>query len=57
MTRIIISDRHLVTTLIPLLQLNLDGLVHVQIMCATMPSASTFMQLNIIAVKGRHLIH
>ena len=42
------------TTLIPSLQPNLDGFVHVQIMLVTMPSASTYMQLNYIAVKTRH---
>jgi len=41
-------DRYLVTTLIPLLQSNMDGLAHVQIMLLTMPSASIFTQLNII---------
>jgi hypothetical protein len=38
----------MVTTLIPSLQPNLDGLVYFQIMRATMPSASIFTQLNII---------
>jgi hypothetical protein len=36
-------------------QLNHGGLVHVQIMRATMPSASTYMQLNSIAIIARHL--
>ncbi|HEY7079694.1 MAG TPA: hypothetical protein VH500_08335 [Nitrososphaeraceae archaeon] len=39
---------------IPSLQPNLDGFVHVQIMCATMPSASIYTQLNFIEVKKRH---
>jgi hypothetical protein len=34
---------------------NLDGFAHVQIMRATMPSASMYMQLNIIVAKARHL--
>jgi hypothetical protein len=45
-------NQQLVTTHIPSLQLNLDGLAHVQIMRATMPSASMYMQLNFI-VKAR----
>ena len=39
---------------IPSLRLNLDGFVHVQILRATMPSASMYMQLNIIATETRH---
>jgi hypothetical protein len=35
--------------------LNQDGFVHAQIMRATMPSASMYMQLNFIIVKARHL--
>lgn len=49
------SDQNLATILITLLQPNQDGLVHVQILHATMPSASTYMQLNIIVVKALHL--
>lgn len=54
MTHIIVLDRHLVTTLTPSLQQNLDGPVHVQIMRVIMPSASMYMQLN-FTEKARHL--
>ena len=40
MNQIIKSDPHLVTTLIPSLQLNQDGFVQVQIMLATVPTIS-----------------
>ena len=33
------------------IQPNLDGFVHVQIMRAILPSASTYMQLNFIATE------
>ena len=55
MNQIIGQDRNLAITLMPSLQLNLDGFVHAQTMLATMPSASMYMQLNFIAVKARHL--
>ena len=38
---------------IPLLQPNLDGLVHAQIMRATMRSASMYTQLNFIVGETR----
>jgi hypothetical protein len=46
-----VLDRDLVLIPIPSLQPNLIGFVHVQIMRATMPSVSTYMQLNFIVVK------
>jgi hypothetical protein len=49
------SNRNLVTTLIQSLQPILNGPFHTQILRATMPSASMYMQLNIIVVKVRHL--
>ena len=39
--------------LITSLQPNLNGYVHVQIIRATMPSVSMYMQLNITVVKAR----
>jgi hypothetical protein len=53
MIQIIKSDRHLVTTRISSLRLHPDGSVHVQIMRATMPSASIYTQLNSMVVKVR----
>ncbi|HEY7078963.1 MAG TPA: hypothetical protein VH500_04630 [Nitrososphaeraceae archaeon] len=50
-----VLDRDLVLILIPSVQPNLDGFVHVQITRATMPSASMYMQLNFIVAKARHL--
>jgi hypothetical protein len=50
-----VSDQYLVTTLIPSLHPNLNGFVPAQIMRATMPNASMYMQLNIIAVKAQLL--
>ena len=36
---------------------NLDGLVHVPIMLATIPIASIYVQFNFIVVKVRFLMH
>jgi hypothetical protein len=53
-THIVVLNRHLVTTIIPSLHQNQDGFVRVQIMRATMPSASMYMQLNFIVVRAEH---
>ena len=55
MIHIMVLDQNLVIMPILSSQTNLDGFVHVQIMRATTPSASTYKQLNSIVVKVKFL--
>jgi hypothetical protein len=54
MNLITLSDQNPVTIFIQFLQLNPDGLVHVQTIFVVISSVNMYMQLNFIAIRTQH---